>query len=127
MRTIAVAPTVDSTFVLDPFESAYLSISPDELKARVAAGHRELEDCCACPRNCHVNRVANQTKICNTGRYARVVSAFPHFGEEDCLRGWHGSGTIFFSLCNFGACSVRTGISVNGRSARNTHRMRLPT
>ena len=28
------------------------------------------------------------------------VSYFPHFGEEDCLRGWNGSGTIFFSMCN---------------------------
>ncbi|MFQ5845122.1 MAG: radical SAM protein, partial [Planctomycetota bacterium] len=34
------------------------------------------------------------------GRHARVASAFPHFGEEDCLRGRHGSGTIFFSRCN---------------------------
>ena len=34
------------------------------------------------------------------GRRAVVASAFPHFGEEDCLRGWNGSGTIFFSLCN---------------------------
>lgn len=37
---------------------------------------------------------------CFTGRYARVASAFAHFGEEDCLRGWRGSGTIFFSFCN---------------------------
>jgi putative pyruvate formate lyase activating enzyme len=29
-----------------------------------------------------------------------VGSYFPHFGEEDCLRGWNGSGTIFFSYCN---------------------------
>jgi putative pyruvate formate lyase activating enzyme len=29
-----------------------------------------------------------------------VTSAFPHFGEEDCLRGWNGSGTVFFGLCN---------------------------
>ena len=29
-----------------------------------------------------------------------VSSAFPHFGEEDCLRGWRGSGTIFFAHCN---------------------------
>jgi putative pyruvate formate lyase activating enzyme len=29
-----------------------------------------------------------------------VASHFPHFGEEDCLRGWNGSGTIFFSGCN---------------------------
>ena len=38
--------------------------------------------------------------ICRTGRYARVSSYFPHHGEEDCLRGWNGSGTIFFSWCN---------------------------
>ena len=38
---------------------------------------------------------------CFTGRYARVASAFPHFGEEDCLRGWNGSGTIFFSFCKW--------------------------
>ena len=29
-----------------------------------------------------------------------VANHFPHFGEEDCLRGQRGSGTIFFSGCN---------------------------
>ena len=29
-----------------------------------------------------------------------VSSAFAHFGEEDCLRGHRGSGTIFFAHCN---------------------------
>lgn len=30
-----------------------------------------------------------------------MVSSFgPHHGEEDCLRGAGGSGTIFFSSCN---------------------------
>ena len=37
---------------------------------------------------------------CRTGRYARVASAFPHLGEEYCLRGTQGSGTIFFGSCN---------------------------
>ncbi len=91
---------VDPRFLLDPFEPAYLKLSLDEIAERVAAGLRELEDCCACPRNCHVDRLADQARVCNTGRHARVASAFPHFGEEDCLRGSHGSGTIFFSLCN---------------------------
>ncbi len=91
---------VSPQFILDPFEPAYCSLTAGEIGSRVEAGLRELEDCCACPRNCHVNRMANETRICNTGRYARVGSAFPHFGEEDCLRGWAGSGTIFFSLCN---------------------------
>jgi putative pyruvate formate lyase activating enzyme len=88
-------------FVLEPFEPAYLALyRSGELEARVAAGLQELEDCCACPRNCHVNRMHNETRICHTGRHARVASAFAHFGEEDCLRGWNGSGTLFFSLCN---------------------------
>ena len=39
-------------------------------------------------------------KVCRTGRYARVSSYFSHFGEEDCLRGSRGSGTIFFAWCN---------------------------
>jgi putative pyruvate formate lyase activating enzyme len=47
-----------------------------------------------------VNRLLDEARICNTGRHAVVSSAFPHFGEEDCLRGWNGSGTIFFGLCN---------------------------
>jgi hypothetical protein len=37
---------------------------------------------------------------CNTRRHTVVASAFHHFGEEDCPRGWNGSGTIFFALCN---------------------------
>jgi putative pyruvate formate lyase activating enzyme len=31
-----------------------------------------------------------------------VASYGPHLGEEDPLRGWRGSGTIFFSRCNLG-------------------------
>ncbi len=92
---------LDDDFCVGDFVPAYRAlVDGDQIPARVEAGLRELEDCCACPRNCHVNRLKNETKICHTGRYARVASAFPHFGEEDCLRGWNGSGTIFFSLCN---------------------------
>jgi putative pyruvate formate lyase activating enzyme len=88
-------------FIVEDFVPAYLD---PEVRAtmgkRVAEAVRELECCCACPRNCKVNRLANEMKVCHTGRHARVASAFPHFGEEDCLRGWRGSGTIFFSMCN---------------------------
>jgi putative pyruvate formate lyase activating enzyme len=85
---------------VDSFEPAYLRLAPDELAARVAAGLEELRHCRACPRDCEVDRMANEEGLCHTGRLARVASAFPHFGEEDCLRGWKGSGTIFFSMCN---------------------------
>jgi putative pyruvate formate lyase activating enzyme len=54
----------------------------------------------ACPRDCGVNRIEDRWVACKTGRYAVVSSFFPHFGEEDCLRGWNGSGAIFFAHCN---------------------------
>lgn len=37
--------------------------------------------------------------MCRTGERAVVNSFDPHHGEEDPLRGWNGSGTIFFSWC----------------------------
>jgi putative pyruvate formate lyase activating enzyme len=56
--------------------------------------------CRVCPRLCSVDRLADERGLCRIGRRAMVASHFPHFGEEDCLRGWKGSGTIFFSGCN---------------------------
>jgi uncharacterized Fe-S radical SAM superfamily protein PflX/intein/homing endonuclease len=58
------------------------------------------ERCLVCPRLCKVDRRADQAGLCRVGRNAVVASHFPHFGEEDCLRGRNGSGTIFFSGCN---------------------------
>jgi putative pyruvate formate lyase activating enzyme len=90
----------DPRFLISGFEPAYRRMSRAEIKAKVAAALEELEDCRACPRNCGCNRLENEMRACHTGRHAVVASAFPHVGEEDCLRGWRGSGTIFFSLCN---------------------------
>ena len=90
----------NTAFLQDDFRPAYLNLSADELRQRVELGLQDLQDCCACPRNCHVNRLENQTRVCHTGRHAIVSSAFPHFGEENCLRGCNGSGTIFFGMCN---------------------------
>jgi len=59
-----------------------------------------LGDCRLCPRGCGADRLAGKWSACKTGRRAVVTSAFPHFGEEDCLRGSRGSGTIFFAHCN---------------------------
>ena len=83
------------------FEPAYLQLyKSGELAHRVERALSDLADCTLCPRDCHVNRQANEFAVCRTGRYARVSSHFPHQGEEDCLRGWSGSGTIFFAWCN---------------------------
>ena len=89
--------TIDS----QAFEPAYLKLHRrGELQQRAQDALRQLSDCRVCPRNCGVDRLNNETAVCKSGRYAYVASYFPHFGEEDCLRGWNGSGTIFFSWCN---------------------------
>lgn len=83
------------------FEPAYLRLHRSgELQWRAQAAVEKLAECRLCPRNCGVDRLANKTAVCKSGRYARVSSYFPHQGEEDCLRGSRGSGTIFFSMCN---------------------------
>ena len=64
------------------------------------AFHR-LERCDLCARYCHVNRLVTiNGAVCRTGERAVVHSFGPHHGEEHVLRGWNGSGTIFFSWCN---------------------------
>jgi putative pyruvate formate lyase activating enzyme len=91
----------DDRFVIDDFRPAYLRTwRSGDLDGKVAAARAELEDCVACPRDCHVDRTRDERGVCHTGRWPYVASAFAHFGEEDCLRGWNGSGTIFFSFCN---------------------------
>ncbi len=83
------------------FEPGYVRLwKSGELARRAERALARLEDCVLCPRNCHVNRLINKTAACKSGRYALVSSHFAHFGEEDCLRGWRGSGTIFFGWCN---------------------------
>ena len=71
-----------------------------ELARRVDEALADLRACSVCPRACGVDRAADECDVCRVGRHAVVSSAFPHFGEEDCLRGTRGSGTIFFAWCN---------------------------
>ncbi|MGA9526086.1 MAG: radical SAM protein [Myxococcaceae bacterium] len=80
---------------------AYLDLyESGELHQRAEAAVRSLGACRICPRDCGVNRLEDKRMACRVGRKARVSAHFPHFGEEDCLRGHQGSGTIFFSFCN---------------------------
>jgi putative pyruvate formate lyase activating enzyme len=80
---------------------AYLELyESGELARRVEEALETLRSCTVCPRDCAVNRLEDETKVCRIGRRAKVATHFAHFGEEDCLRGWAGSGTIFFSWCN---------------------------
>jgi len=81
---------------------AYMGLGAGEISARAEMARALLgpDRCGVCPRLCKVDRLADQRGLCAIGRQAVVASHFPHFGEEDCLRGRNGSGTIFFSGCN---------------------------
>jgi putative pyruvate formate lyase activating enzyme len=83
------------------FGPAYLGLlRQGELERRAAEALGRLEACDICARECLVNRRQGELGVCHTGERARVSSYGPHLGEENPLRGWRGSGTIFFSRCN---------------------------
>jgi putative pyruvate formate lyase activating enzyme len=83
------------------FTPSYLALlETGELQQRAAAARNRLSPCVVCPWECKADRLAGKTGICRTGELARVANYGPHLGEEDPLRGWRGSGTIFFSWCN---------------------------
>jgi putative pyruvate formate lyase activating enzyme len=84
------------------FEPAYRRLPAGELRRRAEAAAEGLAHCACCPRRCGANRREGTPGVCQIGRRARVSSFFPHPGEEDCLSGTRGSGTIFFSGCNLG-------------------------
>ena len=84
-----------------PFEPSYLKLLiSGELGDRVVEAYNHLNRCDVCPRQCAVDRHAGVLGECRIGLNAKVSSYGPHLGEEDPLRGWKGSGTIFFTRCN---------------------------
>jgi putative pyruvate formate lyase activating enzyme len=81
-------------------EPAYVNLHrAGELVRRADEARRRERACDLCARYCRVDR-AERLGGCRTGMKARLASYGPHHGEEDPLRGWGGSGTIFFGWCN---------------------------
>jgi putative pyruvate formate lyase activating enzyme len=84
-----------------PFQPAYLRLlETGALQQRVVDAYLRLERCELCAAGCLANRRAGKLGACRTGELARLSSYGPHMGEENPLRGWRGSGTVFFGGCN---------------------------
>jgi len=84
-----------------PFEPCYIkTFETGELKERIKALYKMLENCTICPRNCKVNRIKDELGFCKVGKDSFISSVGPHFGEEPELVGRSGSGTIFLTQCN---------------------------
>ena len=57
--------------------------------------------CRDCPRGCGAERGEKQRGgVCMSPALPVVARAAPHYGEEPCISGSRGSGTIFFTGCN---------------------------
>jgi putative pyruvate formate lyase activating enzyme len=69
-------------------------------RARLAREMRERDGCALCPGACRAHREKDEKGRCLIGERVVVSSVSPHFGEEPCLVGEGGSGTIFFGGCN---------------------------
>jgi putative pyruvate formate lyase activating enzyme len=97
---------------------AYAALSEAEWQERIEAAWELLRNPCpsgqpvrqagrqgcrVCPRYCKVDRTDRDSPkvgFCRVKDRAVVFSFHTHHGEENPLRGWRGSGTIFFSSCN---------------------------
>lgn len=56
--------------------------------------------CNLCPRKCGAVRTEhNGEGFCKLGTLPVVARVAPHYGEEPCISGTKGSGTVFFSGC----------------------------
>lgn len=59
-------------------------------------------NCTLCPRQCGVDRTAEQTGFCGCPDAALVAKTMLHKWEEPALAGEGGSGAIFFGGCTLG-------------------------
>ncbi|KAJ5670463.1 uncharacterized protein N7477_005826 [Penicillium maclennaniae] len=91
---------IPPAFLLDEYIPRYLLLSSVDEALKRSAAYAHLRKCNLCPRKCGVNRYET-TGTCLIGAdTAKVNVIAPHRGEEPCIQGFHGSGSVFFSGCN---------------------------
>ena len=77
--------------------------------------------CMLCPRKCGADRENGGLGFCGCGALPVVARAAAHFGEEPCISGDMGSGTVFFSGCNMHCVFCQNHeISLEGRGREIT-------
>ncbi|KKA27107.1 hypothetical protein TD95_001126 [Thielaviopsis punctulata] len=94
-RKLHLAPP----FLLEDYTPRYQLLSSVDAATKKGQAYDHLAKCNLCPRKCGVNRFTSRG-FCLIGEKVAVNVIAPHFGEEPCLQGHHGSGAVFFSGCN---------------------------
>lgn len=73
-----------------------------------------MSACFDCPRMCGAEREDGATGFCSSAYLPRAARAAAHFGEEPCISGERGSGTIFFTGCNLGCVYCQNAVISRG-------------
>lgn len=73
--------------------------------------------CNLCPRHCDIDRTA-RLGYCRVPETPMLARAAPHFGEEPCITGTRGSGTVFFSGCSLRCVFCQNREISRGRSGK---------
>lgn len=95
-RSVHLAPP----FLIDSYIPRYHLLSSADASKKRSLAHSHLANCNLCPRLCGINRY-EKTGHCLIGAEKVKVNVIaPHFGEEPCIQGRNGSGSVFFSGCN---------------------------
>lgn len=82
--------------------------------------------CNICPRRCGAERGdSTPGGVCASPALPRIARAAPHFGEEPCISGANGSGTVFFSGCNLRCVFCQNAQISRGGTGKNVSVSRL--
>jgi putative pyruvate formate lyase activating enzyme len=74
-----------------------MRLTPEE---KINRAYRLMSPCVLCPNACLAKRKDGEIGKCKVKDKLLVSTVGPHYGEERCLSGFNGSGTIFLSGCN---------------------------
>lgn len=96
VRRLHLAPP----FLLDDYIPRYRLLSSVDASRKKSLAYTHLRHCNLCPRLCGVNRYEKSGYCLIGAKTVKVNVIGPHFGEEPCIQGHAGSGSIFFSGCN---------------------------
>jgi len=78
----------------------YKNISDKKFIQIVETLYDILSCCELCGHKCKVDRLKGKRGQCSASYKLKISSYGLHFGEEEPISGYDGSGTIFFSYCN---------------------------
>lgn len=77
-----------------------IALDPNLIHKRARLAAAQTSPCRLCPHHCGVLRSEGEKGNCGIAGAVLVSSVMPHHGEESCISGSKGSGTIFFAGCN---------------------------